>query len=331
MTRCGARFHAGVRVFGACMHTGAVRSVCAVLVLLAGCVELGLVTDGTSVSVGKPSNGYLVDAKRLPDSGEGFTTQAVWRTRGNRYGTDELLDLITGVGRRMAVQVTDVKLVVADLSSKDGGAARAWHRSHQSGRDADLVYYMRGSDGQPFEANAMRVFDATGRAKDGSGITVDIPRTWLLVKNLVTAPEARVQWVFMFEPIAAKLLEHAAKIGESEALIARARQTLKQPGDSARHDDHLHVRVYCSDRDRGFGCVDIGPMEIYAQRAAEEAQDGALRAVIAALVGDAAHVGASAALSATAGAPPREASMAATEARSLGQLLRVDASLRIWR
>ena len=29
--------------------------------------------------------------KRLPDSGEGFTTRAVWKTRGNRYGTDELL------------------------------------------------------------------------------------------------------------------------------------------------------------------------------------------------------------------------------------------------
>ncbi len=305
--------------------------MCAALVLLAGCVELGLVTDGTSVSVGRPSNGYLVDAKRLPDRGEGFTTQAVWRARGNRYGTDELLDLITGVGRRMATQVTDVKLVVADLSSQGGGAARAWHHSHQSGRDADLVYYMRGADGKPFEADAMRVFDANAKAKDGSGITVDIPRTWLLVKALVTAPEARVQWVFMFEPIAAKLVEHATKIGEPEALVARARKTLKQPGDSARHDDHLHVRVYCSDRDRTYGCVDIGPMELYAERAAEEARDGALPAVVAALLGSAAHVGATAALSVTAGAPVGEASAATTDMRSLGQRLRVDASLKFWR
>jgi penicillin-insensitive murein DD-endopeptidase len=308
-----------------------VRVACALLLLAAGCAELGLVTDGTSVSVGKPSNGHLVDAKRLPDSGEGYKTQAIWRARGNRYGTDELLDLITGVGRRMAKQVTDVKLVVADLSSQTGGAARAWHRSHQSGRDADLVYYMRGPDGKPWEADAMRVFDAEAKAKDGSGITVDIPRTWLLVKALVTAPEARVQWVFMFEPIATKLIEHATKIGEPEALIARARKTLKQPGDSARHDDHLHVRVYCSDRDREFGCVDIGPMELYAEREAESKRDGALSTVIATLVGDAAHLGAGAALAATTGAPIGTAAAATTELRSLGQRLRVDASLRIWR
>jgi hypothetical protein len=65
------------------------------------------------------------------------------------------------------------------------------------------------------------------------------------------------------------LLEHAAKIGEPEALIARVRKTLKQPGDSARHDDHLHVRVYCSPADKAYGCVDMGPMELFAERQAE--------------------------------------------------------------
>jgi penicillin-insensitive murein endopeptidase len=284
------------------MHTDPVRLACAAVLLAVatgGCAELGptVIGDGTSVSVGKPSGGYLVDAKRLPDSGDGFKTQEVWRTRNNRYGTDELLDLIVGVGRRMATQVTDVKLVVADLSSERGGAARAWHRSHQSGRDVDLVYYMRGADGKPWEADAMRVFDANARAKDGSGITVDVPRMWLVVKALITAPEARVQWIFMYEPIAAKVIEQATKLGEPEALIARARKTLKQPGDSARHDDHFHVRVYCSDRDREFGCVDIGPMELYAEREAEARSNAELGrplpTAIATLLGSATQVGAS--------------------------------------
>ena len=314
------------------MHTGGVRSLCAALLILSsGCFELGLVTDGTSVSMGKPSNGYLVDAKRLPDSGEGFKTQAIWKARGNRYGTDELLDLITGVGRRMARQVSDVKLVVADLSSQGGGAAKAWHHSHQSGRDADLVYYMRGPDGKPWEADAMHVFGPDGKAKDGTGISVDIPRTWLLVKALVTAPEARVQWVFMFEPIAAKLVEHATQIGEPEALIARARMTLKQPGDSARHDDHLHVRVYCSDRDKPFGCVDIGPMEIYAEREVEDAaRTSELSAVIAMLAGDGARAGAGP-ITASGGTPAGVAGAATTDLGTFGKMLRVDASLRVWR
>jgi len=311
------------------MHTGAVRLACAaVIVALAGCAELGgtVVTDGTSVSMGKPSAGYLVDAKKLPDSGEGYKTQQIWRTRDNRYGTDELLDLITGVSRRMARQVTDVKLVVADLSSQHGGAARAWHRSHQSGRDADLVYYMRGPDGKPWEADAMRVFDANATAKDGSGITVDVPRTWLLVKAIVTAPEARVQWIFMYEPIAAKLIEHATKIGEPEAVIARARETLKQPGDSARHDDHLHVRVYCSDRDKQFGCIDIGPMEIYAERAAEDARGSEQTKLIATIVGGVARAGGSETVAATTAM-----AVSGADPGTLRRLLRIDASLRLGR
>lgn len=274
--------------------------VVAAVLGLAGCAELGLITDGTSVSVGRPSRGYLIDGNRLPDRGEGFTTRDVWKLRGNRYGTDELLDLITGVGRRMTMHFKDTKLVVADLSGGRGGESKKWHKSHQNGRDVDLVYYMRGADGKPFEADAMRVFDRQGKAVDGSGITVDIPRTWLLIRDLVTAPEADVQWVFMYEPIAQLVLEHAITKGEPDELIARARMTMKQPGDSAPHHDHMHVRVYCSERDRTFGCIDIGPTELLAEREAERHQKGDLAAVVASLVSDAAHAGASEVIAATA-------------------------------
>jgi penicillin-insensitive murein endopeptidase len=236
--------------------------------MLAGCAELGVISDGTSISAGKPSQGYLIEGVRLPDHGEGFLTREVWQARGNRFGTDELIDLVTAVAHRMQRHPRDVKLVVADLSGRGGGNHALFHRSHQSGRDVDLLYYMRDARGKPFEADAMHVFNAAARATDGTGITIDIPRTWTLVKELITAPEAVVQWVFMYEPIARRLIEHAAKIREPEALISRARKTLKQPGDSARHNDHLHVRVYCSAADKAYGCLDIGPMELLAERQA---------------------------------------------------------------
>ena len=248
------------------------RAVLAAVALLAGCAELGVVTDGTSISVGKASRGYLVDAARLPDEGAGWTTREVWLARKNRYGTDELVDLIEAVGKRMHKRVSDVKLVVADLSSQWGGGAFAFHRSHQSGRDADLLYYMRDKDGQPFEPDAMHVFDSHGRAKDGSGITVDVSRTWMLVKDLVTAPEATVQYIFMYEPLAQMLIDHAKQAGEPEWVIVKVRRALRQPGDSARHDDHLHVRVYCTDADRAYGCEDMGPMDLLAERKAEQKQ-----------------------------------------------------------
>jgi penicillin-insensitive murein endopeptidase len=249
-----------------------VRAVLAAVALLTGCAELGVVTDGSSVSVGKTNRGYLIDPAKIPDEGPGWTTREVWKARDNRYGTDELIDLVESVAKRMRRRVPDVRLVVADLSSRAGGGAYAFHRSHQSGRDADLLYYMRDKDGKPFEPDAMHVFDKFGHARDGSGIRVDVPRTWLLVKDLVTAPEATVQYIFMYEPIAELLIDHAKKIGEPADVIAKVRIALKQPGDSARHDDHMHVRVYCAPTDREFGCVDIGPLELLAEREAEQQQ-----------------------------------------------------------
>jgi penicillin-insensitive murein endopeptidase len=242
-------------------------------IALAGCAELGVVSDGTSISVGKPNRGYLIEGTRLPDKGAGYLSREVWLARNNRYGTDELIDLVSGVARRMRGHVKDVKLVVADLSSKGGGGGASssqFHRSHQSGRDADLLPYMRDAEGKPFEPDAMHVFDAHGVAKDGTGIKLDVPRTWALVKELLGAPEAPVQYIFMYEPLVLLLLEHAKQAGEPEALIAKARKALRQPGDSARHDDHMHVRVYCSEADRAYGCIDIGPMDLLAERQAEQ-------------------------------------------------------------
>jgi penicillin-insensitive murein endopeptidase len=256
--------------------------------LVAGCAELGVVSDGTSLSLGRPSRGYLVDGVRLPDRGEGFITREVWRERENRYGTDELVDLITAVSRRMKARAPGVKLVVADLSGKGGGERIAFHRSHQTGRDVDLLYYMRDANGQPFEPDAMHAFDARARARDGSGLSVDIPRTWALVRELLTAPEAAVQWIFMYQPIALRLIEHAEKIGEPEVVIERARKACRQPGDSARHDDHMHVRVYCSAPDRAYGCVDIGPLELLAEREAEPSAIDELATAMAASMAPAA-------------------------------------------
>ena len=243
-----------------------------VLASAAACAELGVVTDGSSVSYGKPNHGVLQDGVKLPDDGPGYTTQALWRERGNRFGTDELVALVRGVSKRVRKKVKDVRLVVADLSSRSGGAAHTFHRSHQSGRDVDLIYYQRDADGKPFEPDSMRVFDGSLAAKDGSGITVDVPRTWLLVKELLTADEAYVQYIFMYQPIAAKLVEYAVSKQEPDWLIARAVKSLTQPGDSAPHNDHLHVRIYCPATDRAFGCVDIGPLELLAEREAERQQ-----------------------------------------------------------
>lgn len=308
------------------MHRSVAIAILAATVL-GGCAELGVISDGTSISVGKPSRGHLIEGRRLPDRGEGFTTKAIWKQRDNRYGTDELIDLVTAVGRGLAAQ-GGVKLVIADLSVRGGGEAKKWHRSHQSGRDVDLVYFQRDKDGASFEADAMRVFDPTGTAKDGSGITVDIPRMWKLIKALVTAHEATVQWAFIYEPIAVRILEHAAQLGEPEELLVRARLVMKQPGDSAPHNDHIHVRVYCSDRDRLYGCLDYGPMEPMAERIAARERDGDFPSMVASMLSNAAHTAAAEVLATEPTATAAAATVTQSEPRTLRSLARF--YLRSW-
>jgi penicillin-insensitive murein endopeptidase len=244
-------------------------AVLALVLGLAGCAELGVVTDGSTVSYGRPNRGKLIDGVKLPDSGPGYVTPPTWKVRGNRYGTNEMVRLIKGVAKRMRRKSRDARLVVADLSGPRGGEKHAFHRSHQSGRDVDLIYYQRDAEGKAIESDVMRVFDADLHAKDGSGITLDVPRTWALVRELLTADEAYVQYIFMYRPIAEKLIAYATRIKEPDLVIARATKALKQPGDSALHNDHMHVRVYCAETDRSFGCVDIGPLELLAERETE--------------------------------------------------------------
>src|SRR5258705_406585 len=88
---------------------------------------------------------------------------------------------------------------------------------HTDGRACPrLVSFMGDGAGRPLEAAAMHVFDPNGVGRDGTGITVDTPKMWLLAKELATAPEAPVQWMFIYEPIAAKIIEYAQTAGEPE-------------------------------------------------------------------------------------------------------------------
>src|SRR5262249_61038703 len=116
---------------------------------------------------------------------------------------------------------------------------------------------------------------------------------------------AAVQWIFIYQPLANRLVDYAQQVGEPEALVARARKTLRQPGDSARHDDHMHVRVYCAAADRAYGCVDIGPMELLAQREAEPPPITALMAALATPSVSPAIAAAPSASPPIAAAPPR--------------------------
>ncbi len=215
-----------------------------------------------SVSCGSANRGALANGARMPNRGFGWVTPDTWSRRGVRYGTDELVGAIQRAARTVAAQYPGSLLGVADLAKEQGGAVRG-HRSHQSGRDADLLYYALDEHGAYFAPDSlMPVYTRHGKAYYSRAPTwqkripvryFDLARNWALVRALITDDVATVSAIFVSRRIKVWLINYAVEAGESPELIHLARHTLAVPRHVQAHDDHMHVRVNCGDDDGKAG------------------------------------------------------------------------------
>jgi penicillin-insensitive murein endopeptidase len=210
-------------------------------------------------SVGTTSEGRLQRAAELPVSGRHHYIVARSIPRDVRYGSPALVALIEDAAARVAAEYPGSKLGVGNLSRRTGGDI-PWSKSHNSGRDADLVFFTR----ERATGRAAITPDLFSFADDGSnavepGLVFDVPRNWALVRALLTSDRAQVQYLFISEGLKAQLLAYARERGEPAWLIERASKVLHQPNDALPHDDHFHLRVYCEQLDRLLGCMESGP------------------------------------------------------------------------
>lgn len=204
-----------------------------------------------SLSVGVADRGRLRNGARVAKS-----PHVVGR-RGSSYGTRELVELLGRAAARVAEDHPGSKLRIGDLSSARGGRIRP-HRSHQSGRDADIGFYLSDPDGGFAEPGAFVNIgrDMTGEHREQT-VSFDVVRNWALLEALLTDPVARVQYVFVAEWLREALLSHAEAQGVPEELRAHAQAVLhRDPGNA--HRNHFHVRIYCPVDDRPH-CVDEPP------------------------------------------------------------------------
>jgi penicillin-insensitive murein endopeptidase len=255
--------------------TGAwVSRFCALVVtaLCAACAS-GIPFDPAgSVSIGESNHGRLAQPKRLSAEGIGYTIPDTWRTRGNIYGTDELVNAVSRIGRQLHAREPGLVLGVADLSPQRGGRS-SFHHSHQSGRDVDLLFLSRdeagnalpppqfemihyGSNGEAYHSRRRSPYvDPIWRKR-----IFDERRNWRVVEALLRDQHVRVQWIFVSRPLRAKILAAAKKENAPSWLIDYASTIMRQPMGAPPHDDHFHVRIYCPRADRRAGCEDSGPV-----------------------------------------------------------------------
>lgn len=207
-------------------------------------------------SVGTTRDGYLIQAARLPLEHPALRVMPRQYARGLFYGTTDLVAALVDAGEVVSMAHPGSVLSLGHLSGPFGGDI-PYSVSHNAGRDADIAFFYQDKAGNPVLPDDFIELNSRGRSAN-KHVIFDTPRTWTLVRTLLLSPYVRVQWLFLSHPLRAALLEHARALEEPPTLIARAEELLGQPGDGRPHNDHLHLRVLCSDEDLAEGCQDMG-------------------------------------------------------------------------
>ena len=207
-----------------------------------------------SLSVGDTSHGALIHGAAVRESAAlGILPEQ--RARDLRYGTEELVALIEHAAEALH-QSSGTRMWIGNLSRRGGGDIR-YSVSHNSGRDADLALCYLDHKGKPVDPPELVPLNGQGLAR-GRNLRFDAGRTWTVIKALLTYPTSQVQYLFLASPLRDQVLAHAVAAKEPAALIQLAATVIRQPSDGASHNDHLHLRLACSERDVTAGCRHTG-------------------------------------------------------------------------
>jgi LysM repeat protein len=194
-------------------------------------------SNGQSVSYGHASSGRLYNGVALRDS-PGIDVRNI----AEAYGTERVVNLLSAAAAEVVARWPRTPdLVVGDLSYKNGGSMYP-HKSHQSGRDADISFYHRGNvQLGNFEVMTAETFDAR--------------KNWHFFKTLIDTGE--VQFIFVNHYLQKELYEYARSIGytkkQLEPILQYPRSKHTPVGTirhATGHDDHSHIRFTCGPHDK---------------------------------------------------------------------------------
>lgn len=220
-----------------------------------------------SASIGGPSSGQVRGAVALPDRGPGFYHNPA-RPYEARFGTVELVQSIVRAAANVDKALPGSVLVVNDLGLQEGGPIRQ-HGSHQAGRDADILFFSLDEQGKPLPSVGVPI-DPQGKGtdfkdladpSDDQQVSIDVPRTWRFAQELIAVTGDSLQRIFIVEHVRSMLLAEAARVRAPKEIVQRFADMTCQP--EYPHDDHMHIRLFCTPEDMALGCRDSPPLYPY--------------------------------------------------------------------
>lgn len=202
--------------------------------------EIRLVLRGPEVpseSIGRAFEGRLVNGEQLPPH-RAYSIRNLQRA----WGTNETIGALVDGFEHMRREFDRLPVLpVHDLSVRDGGPISD-HRSHQSGRDADLGYYHSGCR----QSCPYRTFTPSD---------LDVERQWALLSFWFERD--LVEYIFMdyeYQEVLYKWLrdERGASASQLSEWFQYPRGRDTAAGlirHERNHADHLHVRFACNATD----------------------------------------------------------------------------------
>jgi murein endopeptidase len=190
-----------------------------------------------SISVGHPHAGYLFNGVRMP-AGQ----QWILSAPDLSWGTRETIDALIHCIRRVNEQYPDSPRVIIGAISAQGGGPLPPHKSHRTGRDVDVHFYLTRRTPKVWYEPATRE-------------NLDRARNWALLRALIT--ETDVEMVLIDRSVQALLEEYALSVGEPAAWV----QDIFHGGPTSSslikhvpgHTGHMHIR-FVSPVARRRGC-----------------------------------------------------------------------------
>jgi len=185
-----------------------------------------------SLSIGEANRGSLINGVQMPAS-----NHWVIQNPERSWATQETVDALTLAIGSVVREFPDAPaLCLGDMSKPRGGYFRP-HRSHQSGRDADIGYYY---------------LDGSAWYKTADAASLDRKLSWSLIKSLLT--QGSVEYLFVDRSVQQLLEEYALSVEPDRSWV---RELFNHPGGKAEgvlrhapgHRTHMHVRFF-SDRSR---------------------------------------------------------------------------------
>lgn len=203
-------------------------------------------------SVGDTRDGYLIHGKALPSPNPWVRQLPVQYERGIIYGTTELISLIMDTAKAMQKRYPGSIMMMGNMGLREGGDI-PYSVSHNAGRDADIAFYMvEAATGEAAYLDNMYKINGRLLTQDGK-YRFDLEKNTTLIEQLLSHPGIDVQFIFVAKHLRQAILR-TLKRREASPEVMRRFEAVVQI--QAAHNDHFHVRVYCSKADICAGCVD---------------------------------------------------------------------------